>query len=483
MEINIEQLAAALQMVLATDPATKAAAHTKAVGNQHSAMLLQQPGGMFAVSGLDNDIISTHVAPRGLGGSIPAFGSDVDDPRFGFLTGFSDDIGDEADFPCDDAPTGYMKAATLTAQFGRLMRQTETIEVDKLLHRKRGVNNNLRLLNSMLTGNVGLNLSSMSEGDIMNLVVKAEMVSVGVRLERKLARMFWSGSSSVATAHGGYKEFPGLDAQIATGQVDAESNTAVPAADSLIYNFAYNEIDGSTLDIVEILSMAAYQLQDLAERTNMTPVTWALVMRPEAWFELSAVWPCRYLTHRCAAPNVTGFSINVTGAEQVAMRDAMRAGRTITINGVQYPVIIDDGIFEHTNVNNASVPRGSWASSIYFVPLRVRGNFPVLYWEHIDYTQLGRQLAPMGAGQKNVPFWTDNGRYLWVYRDNGYCFDLQVKLEPRIILRTPHLAAKIQNVRYSPMEHLRSPFPDSPYWQNGGVSFRPQDTDGYAIWN
>lgn len=481
MEINIEQLAAALQMVLATDPASKAA-HTKAVGNQHSAMLLTQPGGMFAVTGLDNDIISTHVAPRGLGGMIPAFGSDVDDPRYGFLTGFSDDIGAEADFPCDDAPTGYMKAATLTAQFGRLMRQTETIEVDRLLHRKRGVGTNLRLLNSMLTGNVGLNLSTMSEGDIMNLVVKAEMVSVGVRAERKLAKMFWSGSSSVQTAHGGYKEFPGLDAQIATGQVDAESNTAVPAADSLIYNFGYNEIDGSTLDIVEVLSMAAYQLQDLAERTNMTPVTWALVMRPEVWFELSAIWPCRYLTHRCAAPSNNALSVNVTGSEQVAMRDAMRSGMYIVINGVTFPVVIDDGIFEHTNVNNASVPAGNWASSIYFVPLRARGNFPVLYWEHIDYAQLGRQLAPLGAGRSNIPFWSDNGRWLWVYRENGYCFDLQVKTEPRIILRTPHLAAKIQNVRYSPMEHLRSPFPDSPYWKNGGVSFRPADTDGFAVW-
>lgn len=478
MEINIEQLAAALQMAVA-----QPGLHTKAVGNQHSAMLLTQPGGMFAVTGLDNDIISTHVSPRGIGAMLPAFGSDVDDPRFGFLTGFSDDIGAEADFPCDDAPTGYMKAATLTASFGRLMRQTETIEVDKLLHRKRGVNTNLRLLNSMLTGDVGLDMGNMNDTDIMNLVVKAEMVSVGVRAERKLARLAWSGAVGNATAHGGYKEFPGLDAQIATGQVDAENNVAVPSADSLIYNFAYNDIDGAGLDIVEILSMAEFQVRDIATRTNMTPVTWALTMRPEAWFELSAIWPCRYLTHRCAVANNAAFNVNVTGSEQIAMRDAMRNGLYIDINGNRYPVVLDDGIFEHTNINNASVPAGSWASSIYFVPLRARGNFPVLYWEHIDYRQLQRQLAPLGAGQRNTPFWTDNGRWLWVYRENGYCFDLQVKTEPRIILRTPHLAVKIQNVRYSPMEHLRSPFPDSPYWKNGGSSFRPEDTDGFAIWN
>lgn len=473
MEIELDQLVAAMQTAM----------HTKAPGNQHNAALLGQPGGMFSTTGLNNDIISTHISPRGLGAMIPAFGSDVDDPRFGFLTGFSDDIGSEAVYPCDDAPTGYMKAATLTAAFGRLMRQTNTIEVDKLLHRKRGTNTNLRLLNSMLTGNVGLDMSGMTDADIMNLVVKAEMVSVGVRLERKLAKIFWAGAVGNATAHGGYKEFPGLDAQIATGQVDAESNTAVPSADSMIYNYGYSDVDSSAKDIVEYMSMMEYQLRDIAERTNMNPVTWAVVMRPELWFELSAIWACRYLTHRCAAPGVTGFSINVTGSEQIAMRDDMRNNRYIIINGSRYAVVLDDGIFEHTNINNASVPAGNWASSIYFVPLRVRGNFPVLYWEHIDYGQLPAQLAPLGAGQRNTPFWSDGGRYLWVYRENGYCFDLQVKTEPRIILRTPHLAGKIQSVRYSPMEHLRSPFPDNPYWKNGGVSFRPEDTDGYAIWN
>lgn len=475
--MDLEQLAAALQMYAASQ-------HQKAVGSQHSAMLLQQPGGMFAVTGLNNDIISTHVAPHGLGAMIPALPSDVDDPRFGFITGFSDDIGSEPDFPCDDAPTGYMKAATLTAQFGRLSRQTETIEVDKLLHRKRGVNNNLRLLNSMLTGNVGMNLGNMNESDIMNLVVKAEMVSVGVRAERKLARMLWSGSAAVSSAHGGYKEFPGLDAQIATGQVDAENNVAVPSADSLIYNFAFQDVDGSVRDIVEYISMMEFQLRDLATRTNMDPVTFAIVMRRELWFELSAIWPCRYLTQRCVtSPGVTGMSININGSEQVAMRDAMRNGLYIDINGNRYPVVLDDGIHEYTNATHASVPAGFWASSLYFVPLRVRGNFPVLYWEHIDYTELQRQLAPLGAGMRNTPFWTDNGRWLWVYKENGYCFSLQVKTEPRVILRTPHLAGKIQNVRYSPMEHLRSPFPDSPYWKNGGSSFRPEDTDGFAVWS
>ena len=251
--------------------------------------------------------------------------------------------------------------------------------------------------------------------------------------------------------------------------------------DSLIYDFNYNTIDGTTLDIVDYLSMMEFYLRDVATRTGLQPVTWALVMRPELWFELSAVWPCRYLTHRCATDGGAQATV-INDNVNVQMRDTMRNGMYIDINGNRYPVITDDGIFEHTNINNGSVSAGSYASSIYFVPLRARGNFPVTYWEHIDYRGVQAQLSPLGAGARNVPFWTSEGRFLWVYRENGYCFNLQAKIEPRVVLRTPQLAGKIQNIRYSPMTHLRDSQPSSAYWLNGGVSLR-SFTNGQHVWS
>lgn len=474
----LERLVAALESL--EKSSNDKSLHTKAPANVNTAPLLTQPNGMFAISGMENDIISLHLSPMGLGAAIPAIAGNVDDPRFGFLTGFSDDIGSEATAPCGDAPTGYMKSGTLSARFGRVMRQTNTIEIDKLLHQKRGVNTDLRLLNNVFNGDVGMNMANMDQGQLLDLVVKSEMVGVGVRFERKLATLLWSGSPANNTAQGGYMEFPGLDNQIATGHVDAESNVALPSADSDIKNFAYNLVDGTTLDIVEYLSMLEFYLRHKAERTNMLPVSWAVVMRPELWFELSAVWPCRYLTHRCSTDSGTN-PVVINDNVNVQMRDAMRNGNYIDINGRRYPVITDDGIFEHTNVNNANVPAGSYASSIYMVPLRVRGSFPSLYWEYIDYRQVQAQVAPLGAGVRNVPFWTDNGRFLWVYRENGYCFDLQAKTEPRVVLRTPHLAGKIQNVRYTPLQHLAGTMPSSAYWQNGGTSIRPATTT-YAVW-
>lgn len=455
--------------------------HTKAPAGVNTASLLTQPNGMFAVTGMENEVISLHLSPQGLGAAIPAIAAAVDDPRFGFITGFSDDIGSEAATPCGDAPTGYMKSGTLTARFGRIMRQTNTVEIDKLLHQKRGVNTDLRLINNVFNGDAGMSMDNMNQSQLVDLVVKSEMVGLGVRMERKLAKMLWSGATTNNNAGGGYKEFPGLDSQIATGQVDAETNVAMASADSDIKNFAYNLVDGTTLDIVEYLSMLEFYLRHKAERTNMLPVTWAIVMRPELWFELSAVWPCRYLTHRCSTDSGSN-PVVINDNVNVQMRDSMRNGNYIDINGRRYPVITDDGIFEHTNANNASVTAGSYASSIYMVPLRVRGSFPVLYWEYIDYRGVQQQISPLGGGRDKVPFWTDNGKFLWVYRDGGFCFDLQAKVEPRVVLRTPHLAGKIQNVRYTPLQHLASPFPESPYWQNGGTSIRGASTS-YAVWN
>jgi len=163
--------------------------HTKAPGSIHSGALLTQPGGLFSVAGIEQNVISTHVAPQGLGAALPAFPSNIDDPRFGFITGFGDDIGTEATNPCDDAPKGYMKSGLLTATFGRVMRQTETIEIDKILHQKRGASTDLRLMGTVLGRGVGMDIGSMNQQAILDMVIEAEMVNVGVSFERKLGNL------------------------------------------------------------------------------------------------------------------------------------------------------------------------------------------------------------------------------------------------------------------------------------------------------
>lgn len=434
-------------------------------------------GSLFGSNPIERDVITAHMRPKGIAGMLPLLPNVVEHPIFALLTGYSADEGSEPSNPCDPAPSGYMKACNQTAQFGRVARETQTIEIDKVMLRKNRGDFTDLMLRGQVLGMNGLSPASLNSNDILNIVTKSEMVQVGVRFERKLSQQIWQGAPANNNAGGGYKEFPGLDLQIATGHVDYDSNTACPAVDSDVKNFGYNLVGGTGNDIVEYLSMLEFYLRNNAESMGLDPVTWVIVMRPELWQELSAVWPCLYLTNRCGDNNGNSVSV-INDNVNVQTRDAMRNGKYIDINGNRYVVVTDDGIFEHTNVNNGNVGLGQYASSIYMVPLTINGNFPVTYREHVDYRAASSDIALLNGKER---FWTDDGVYFWVVEQDYWCYKLQAKTEQRVVLRTPQLAGRIDNVMYSPLQHLRSPYPEDPYFVNGGVSLR-SDEDFYAVW-
>lgn len=495
-DINAEQLGTVIQQnqqllqylitkdVAGDDPEWQKKALDMVLKNTPASVMTAQKlhglTGTFSTPGLDRDVISTHVRPHGIAGTLPLLPSVMEDPRFGALTGFSDDIGSEPSLPCDDAPQGFLKACNLTAQFGRVARDTETIEMDKVMLRvNRGDFTDLILHGFNLGQEVtsGMYPQGMNPTQILNVVTMSQMVSVAERMLRKLSNHMWQGSPANNNVGGGYKEFPGLDVQIATGQVDADSNTACPSLDSDVKDFNYNDVCGSVLDIVEYMSMLEYFIFTLAEDTTMAPVEWVWAMRPQLWQELTACWPCRYNTNRCTS--IGGDHQVITdGRENVQERDRMRQGMTIDVNGRNYNVITDTGIFENNNANNANVAAGSFASNIYFVPLRVTGNFASTYREHVDYRQAASDVRLL-RGKED--FWTDRGVFSWAIEQVKWCYKLSLKTEQRVVLRTPQLAGRIDNVLYSPLQHLREADPDSPYWEDGGVSVRSVGSK-YAAW-
>lgn len=442
--------------------------------------LLQQPGGIFTTPGLDNAVISLHVRAEGIGGMIPAYASDDDDPRYGVLVGVSDVTGSEPVGICDEAPAGYIKAGTLTAQFGRVARGSNEIEATALLMKQRGASENLRLIGDML-GTGAMVPRTGSNRSILNSTVQVEMMQVGVQLERVLTPMVWQGNPANSTSGGGYREFPGLDSQISTGQVDADTNVLIPAADSMIFDFGYNDLDSADPDIVAYMSEIEFQLNYIARRTGVSPVTWVICMTPQLWQELSSIWPCRYLTNGCS--NLAGDNpIVINDDNYTKMRDDLRNNMYLPINGKRYKVVLDDGMREDNSTTTAGLARGEFAGDIVWLPLRMAANFPTVYWEYVDYSNINRELAPLVGGRDKLPFWTDSGRFLWSIDYIRTCLKLQAAVSPRVVLRTPHLAARIQNITYQPLRHVRSPFPDSPYWLDGGVSMRPRGSTGYAVW-
>src|SRR3990167_5609819 len=474
---NQNRLLGALLKERGVDLASLSGLHTKAPASINTATLLFGTGGIFSTPGLEPDVITAYVRPKGISPRLPLLPSVNEQPRFASLTGYTATSGSEAVYPCDDNPAGYVNGCNLTARFGRLARDTQTIEFDKVMLQARGGLTTDLTLRGRVLGLTDFNPSAASESDILNVGTASEMVTAGVNMERTLSRQMWQGVTTNDTAGDGYKEFPGLDVQIATGQVDADTGIACPALDSDVKDFNYNLVGGTGLDIVEYVSMLEFYLRYNAMQMGLDPVEWIVVMRPELWQELTAAWPIKYNTNRATAvPN--NATLFIDGRDNVTDRDRMRRAMTIDINGNNYPVIVDTGIAEATNITNANVPAGSYASSIYMLPLSIIGNFPVLYREHVDYRQGARDLALM----RNLPsLWTDAGQYSWVLEQNKWCLKLSVKTEQRVVLRTPQLAGRIDNVLYSPLQHLREPDPSSPYHYDGGVSMRAASTVN-AVW-
>ena len=436
----------------------------------HTGIRLHGSSGIFT-GGIEREVLTAHVRPYGISSKLPALPSVMEDPRFASITGFTATTGEEPDHACDDAPYGFMKGCNLTARFGMLRRDTSTIEMDKVMLRlNRGDFTDL-ILKGRLLGLTDLVPSGITEADVLDIVTKAEMVIVGVNTERALSRQIWQGTRTVST------EFAGLDVQIATGQVDADSGVACPALDSDVKDFNLATLDEH---IVEMLGSMEWYLYNNAETMGLNPVEWVIAMRPDLWFELTSVWPCAYNTNKCTSGLAATSQVVLDGRENTRDRDSMRQGMYIDINGRRYPVVLDTGIYEHNNANNANLNPGEYASTIYMVPLTVVGNFPVTYREYVDYRKAAPDIALLNNMQNF--FWTDNGMYSWAIEQVKWCYKMALKTEQRIILRAPHLAGRIDNVKYVPTQHLRDSDPASPYFKDGGVSIRPMLGEPVAVW-
>lgn len=450
-----QQLAEAMSQIL-----------EKAASTQN-ATLFHGQGGLLSGQGIERDVITAMVRPYGIGAHLPLLGTIFENPSYATILGIMEDSDDRPTEPCEDAPAGYTKGCELTAQFGLVRKDTRTIDIYKsMLLKNRGDMTDLQLRGALL-GMSGTKPANMTDQGVLDILTKSEMINAAVRAERTLSQDLWQGTGAGA-------QFAGLDNLITTGIVDWRSNAACPALDSDIKDFNYADINGTVADIAEYLSMLDFYLRHNSMTMGLDPATWAIAMRPGLWFELSAIWPCRYMTNRCqTAAGVNAMVINDN--VNVSLRDQMRNGMFIDINGHRYPVIVDTGIYEQNWVNDAqNLGEGEYASSIYFVPLTITGNFPVTYREYLDYREADANRSLL---RNTEVFWTDGGIYGWsVSETKGWCYQLALRTEQRIILRTPQLAGKLQNVKYAPLQHLRSPYPGDTYFKDGGVSLRDSDT-------
>lgn len=443
------------------------------------------PGGLLTFPGVDPTVFHTIMGNTSIIGQLPAMPSVYTNPTFLTLTGVGDDEGNEKEDVCDVAPVaGLLSGCMLTSVFGRYERATPEIELNRLGQRNdRADPLDLTLVGSPISSTGIFNSGAQdasAPADVLTNEISRKFWERNISLWRLMSKQLWTGNPQNNSGGGGYKELTGFNLLINTGHRDAETNAVCASMDSLINSFGYGRIDDEGSQIVAALTNMYHQLYRRAELTGILPVRWVIAMRSNVFYELSSIWPCAYYTYRCAvAPGMDGpVSLNMDAVGMRNLVDTMRNGRYLLIDGTRLDVVLDDGIPEYSQTDNGNVTSGCFSSDIYFIPMSVVGGRAVTYLEYFDY---GNPSIASALGD-NMTIARREGAFLTTMMQTIWCVKWQTKVEPRLIMRTPWLAARLQNVMYCPIQHDPTAFPGDPYFTSeGGVTSR-QGPSLYNLW-
>jgi hypothetical protein len=450
------------------------------------------PGGLFGVRGLERDVISTHTQITGSLGEVIPIRSSIDQtPLFPYITGFLRSDEKEKNGVCDDpAEANHFKTCIQTTVFGRKEFKTRQVEINRIGQRiNRGEFLDLNIVNGPLVEQMGGLMSgffglSNQQSLLAGREMASRLVEVGVAYQRWFCPQVYIGNPANSSAGGGYQEFSGLDLLISRTKLDAISGTTCPSLYSDIKDFMYRQVDSTAdPDLVKTITTMMRILNRKAEQQGLAPADIRIVMREPLFYAITEIWPCRYMTYRCAMSDHDEVQGTLDASAMIRFRDEMRAGQFLIIDGRRVPVIVDDCIPEDNRADNGTIPVGGFASDIYFVPFSARGGaIQTLYWEYYDYRN--DVLPDVSAVKAGTFFWSDNGVFLWGLKaPDNWCLEIISKVEPRLILRTPQLAGRLTNVVYVPLQHTDDPLPSQDYHVNGGVTTGYPSSSPYAEWN
>lgn len=438
-------------------------------------------GGLFNRRDRSNPVISTVMSPLGgVANAIPVFNGARDlDNNFGgtdwaydsLITGVTagdlDTFANQPTQPCDDGPVaGLTKFCTMVNTYGAYKMSTREVEIDRAGRAYDMVDAELvQVLNNMPAGVFAVPSDTPSEQNAMNNELARriwEMASVG------FPRMFYPRVfiGSPANNVGVAQDIVGLDIHINAGNKrDALSGALCSAADSDVKSFGGSVIGGSK-DIIQYIEQCDRYVMWNASRQGLGVPSYIIAMNPNLYQALCQVVPIqKYQQVGILMNNLTNGRAIVNLNDVYNEKNAMLATPALPVNGRIIPVVLDDTIAE-TSTIPGGVP--TYASTIYGIPLTVMGGYPVTFWEYWNHDNLqSRAIQQRATG---LTWTTDGGMFRWTSDFSKGCLKLNVSFKPRLRMRTPQLAWRIDNVAAQPLQHLRDWDPTSSYFADGGTT-------------
>ncbi len=431
-----------------------------------AAVTIGSQTGFFQSGALERGIINMLISPLGgIANDIPVRPTVVLDEKVPFLLGY--DINDvdgatEPTTPCDPAipVTSSFEFAKMSYAMGKHARQTKTIDVLELFRRAQMrqyddfyVMGGARGVSARITPTA---FSSASNGINRDLVVSSavrrKMHEVAVVMQRWIMRRVWTADP--ANNNGEAKEFYGLlrliNGDYPTSGLPLWSTAAnlnsLAALNSVVEDANGSVIDDNDINLYTLLQSIEQELTVRADLTGMSPVNWKIYTIQPIWEAMVRMIPCQALNDGCSPVGsvINAVNMNVSDSSSaffnMISREQMRASKSITLNGRRYEVVVDNHLpYTVASANGAY----TYNSSLFFVPFTAGGE-EVLYWEHMDYREVAGELGPVSPS--SLEGWTDDGIFMNYINKRRNCFEVQTQFEPRLVFKTPHFAARIDNL-------------------------------------
>jgi len=425
---------------------------------------------------VDSEVISAMMRFTGLADVLPREGVRTLEHFLPFITGIDETSSTERANECGDCISGETEACIQHFPTGLVCRETKSIKIQRAIERLNNGDIDLQLLNQELGESSPWHpgWSPTSANDIMQIYAAwALLFELPPLFANKMTTMLYTGNPTNNNGNA-YREFRGMELLVNTGFVDAFANVTCPALDSDVKDFNYGDVQTATTPtFYELLEMAHWYVMNNAIGQALWPVSWCVVMRPPLWHIVFSTIPIQSVTAALMNTSVpANFSVNLDGAAMLRDRESFRQQMYIPLNGMNVPVVLDHGIPESNNANDSNLAAGEYASDVYLVPMKYLGNRDAIKLQYKDYRWINGEIAATDGLLGNFYRPSPDGRFSWSLVVDGPCFKIQAEIEPRILLRTPQLAARIQNVKYVPQQHTREPGFDDPYRFKGGVSTR-----------
>lgn len=466
---EIAEMAKALGLTQKNDPAsttlTAPALHGPFQGNTNQF-------GIFAEPGVRPQRFASLVRPRSLASLLRLNSSIYHQELLEVMTGVTASSGTNATGFCGNPPTvGQGKVCEQIYSWGKYYIKTDLnalTELGTLRHRAEVPAEILNAPPGMRNPLIPDLMYRMSDPRSQ---LQYELWRIGVDLGRTLEHVLVQGDTtlaSTATEIGWIGEFLGLDSQIKTGYTDARPpNMTCPAMDSAVISFdaEVNGTDANGDNLVQVTTELYWALVDRANEMGMEGVEFAFLMRKEQFRAIVDQWSCQYATYRCSSSAAGQPFVNDV-QDTNALRLEMMTGQYLLIDGNPVPVVFSEGILRE------GVGANHFKADFYLVPISWAG-LPLLRLEYFPMdNQYVNEFASFITGAGGEVTTLNNGLFIAGFRSTGLCMEYHFASKMRLILETPFLAGRVDDVRFTFRAPIRNSDPsDTYFYADGGRTY------------